>query len=81
MSIRKCIKDNCRNPALFPYLYCEKCLDEYESQTLSDTQQKDKWVIIILALRDGELVPDNLVKDFESRVIRIDIKFDKLSAS
>ena len=76
-----CQKENCKNPALFPYLFCEKCLDEYESETLSESQEKDKWGIIILALRDGELVPDNLVKVFESRVIRIDIKFDKLSAS
>jgi hypothetical protein len=36
------MKENCRNPALFPYLYCEKCLDEFESETLSDTQEKER---------------------------------------
>jgi hypothetical protein len=40
VSIRKCQNENCKNPALFPYLYCEKCLDEFESE--SDIQEKDK---------------------------------------
>ena len=42
MSIRKCQKENCKNPALFPYLYCDKCLDEYEAEASSDIMDKDK---------------------------------------
>ena len=42
LGIRKCMKEDCKNPALFPYLYCEKCLDEFESETLSDVVEEDK---------------------------------------
>jgi hypothetical protein len=42
VSIHKCQKENCKNPALFPYLYCEKCLGEFEAEVSYGILEKDK---------------------------------------